>query len=185
MSMAARHAAPGTKKRLGEGAKYSRADVLRLREIFDKHDHDNNGRVTISELLAANAFKNHELAVFRMLDVNRNGYLTFNEYLRRLFPYANDREFKVMLAWGMPHQGPPPEPLFEPTSRQLEEIKMLFNMMDRNRNGVIEVNELLMMAQTCGYEETDIANLFKKTDVDMNGSISFNEFVQLVRTSYI
>ncbi|PNW75462.1 hypothetical protein CHLRE_12g527450v5 [Chlamydomonas reinhardtii] len=183
------HAHSG-KKRLGGGAKYSKADVLYLKELFDKHDQDHNGKVTIAELIEAlsaeKKLTHQELSAFRTIDINQDGVLTFNEYLRRLFPMATDKEFACMLSWANPHTAAGAhETLFEPTKEQLEEIKKMFAMFDKNGNGTIEKVELVAVAEKCGYVGSDVEDLFKAHDVDHNGSISFDEFVQLMKISYV
>ncbi|KAG2453481.1 hypothetical protein HYH02_001702 [Chlamydomonas schloesseri] len=184
------HTHPTGRKRLAGGAKYSKADVLYLKEIFNKHDKDHNGKVTIAELIDAlsadKQLTHQELSAFRTIDINKDGVLTFNEYLRRLFPMATDKEFRQMLSWANPHTpGAAAEAFFEPTNDQLEEIKKMFVMFDKNGNGTIEKAELVAVAEKCGYMGSDVEDLFKAHDLDRNGSISFDEFVQLMRISYM
>ncbi len=48
----------------------SKADVLYLKEIFDKHDQDHNGKVTVAELIQAlsvdKKLAHQELSAFRV-----------------------------------------------------------------------------------------------------------------------
>ncbi|GLC37822.1 hypothetical protein PLESTM_000651700 [Pleodorina starrii] len=168
---------------------YSRSEVLKLKELFDSHDLDNNGRVTIQELMKAlsedSPLRQQALSAFRSVDMNKNLVLTFNEYLRRIYPLANDREFKVMLSWVKPSPEEPQELLFEPTTQQLKEIAKMFDRFDSNRNGVIEIQELVAASAVFGYEECEVEELFKNTDKNMNGTINFQEFIQLMKVSYI
>ncbi|KXZ52797.1 hypothetical protein GPECTOR_8g184 [Gonium pectorale] len=182
--------ADGKKKRIGRGAKYSRKDVLLLRELFDRHDLDRDGRVTVGELVQAlqeeKSMPHYELSAFRTIDKNTDGVLTFDEYLRCLYPYATEAEFQRMLVWGTPVKpAEEPEPLFVPNPEELEEIKQMFRMFDKNRNGVIDIAELATVVEKCGYEGADVEHLFKQTDKDMSGTISFEEFIQLVKSSFI
>ncbi|GIL47032.1 hypothetical protein Vafri_3865 [Volvox africanus] len=177
------------KRRLGEGSKYSRSEILNLKDLFDSHDLDNDGRVTASELMTAlkgGPLRQGALSTFRSVDINKNCVLTFNEYLRRIYPYANDREYKVMLAWVK--RTPPeeqPEPLFEPTAQQLREIAKMFDRFDSNGDGVIQIQELVATAAALGYDELEVEELFRVTDKDMDGTISFTEFIDLMKMSYI
>ncbi|PNH12752.1 Calcium-binding allergen Ole e 8 [Tetrabaena socialis] len=126
------------------------------------------------------------LAAFRTIDLNKDGVLTFNEYLRRLFPHATEREFAAMQEWAFPTKPVAvQEPTFEPTSEQLEEIRKMFSMYDSNHNAKIEMTELLSLSERCGFSQADIASLFKASDKDANGSISLAEFVELMKVSYI
>ncbi|GLI58707.1 hypothetical protein VaNZ11_000458 [Volvox africanus] len=177
------------KKRLGEGSKYSRSDVLKLKDLFDSHDLDNDGRVTANELITALQgcyLRQGALSTFRSVDMNKNCVLTFNEYLRSIYPYANDREHKAMLAWvkRTPREEQP-EPMFEPTPQQLREIAKMFERFDNNRDGVIEVQELVATSAALGYDESEVEELFRNTDKDMDGTISFAEFIDLMKVSYI
>ncbi|GIL70667.1 hypothetical protein Vretimale_3767 [Volvox reticuliferus] len=176
------------KKRLGEGSKYSRSDILKLKEMFDSHDLDNDGRVTASELLSAlreGPLRQSALSTFRSVDMDKNCVLTFSEYLRRIYPYANDREVKVMLAWVKRIPTEPQEAMFKPTVQQLEEISKMFDRFDSNRDGVIEVQELIAISASYGYDESEVEELFRNADKDMDGTISFTEFIDLMKLSYV
>ncbi|EFJ45481.1 hypothetical protein VOLCADRAFT_94189 [Volvox carteri f. nagariensis] len=149
---------------------------------------DNDGRVTVKELMGAfkeTTLREHALSAFKSIDLNKNCVLTFSEYMRRIFPYANDREFKVMLSWVKPAQGEQQEPTFEPTAEQRKEIATMFKRMDANKDGVLEVNELVAASAVFGYDESEVMELFNNTDKNMNGLISFDEFIQLMKVSYI
>lgn len=179
-----------TKKRICDGTKYTKAEVLHLKSVFDQHDKDGNGLVTIAELTKAlekeKNLSHHELSAFRTIDINRDGVLTLDEYLRRLYPYANDREFKIMWEWVNPAaKAGQHSTTWNPSPEQLDEIRQIFKMYDSNGNGVIERQELVSLAERCGYHGQDVEDLFNSTDTDKNGTISFDEFVQLMRISYI
>ncbi|KAG2498880.1 hypothetical protein HYH03_003072 [Edaphochlamys debaryana] len=180
---------PKLTKKVASGTKYSRAEVLELKAIFDKHDQDHNGVVTVQELIdsleSEKKLTRQELSAFRTIDINKDGVLTFDEYLRRLFPYANDREFAKMLDWARPKSSAKQEVTFEPDPAQLEEIRKMFKMFDKNNNGVIDKTELVAVAERCGYDSKDMEDLFKISDKDLSSTISFDEFVQLMKTSYI
>ncbi len=49
--------------------------------------------------------------------------LTLDEYLRRLYPYANDREFKVMWDWVNPAAKAQHSVTWDPSPAQLDEIR--------------------------------------------------------------
>lgn len=72
------------------------------------------------------------------MDTDKNCVLTFNEYLRSIYPLANEREFQVMLSW-VKKAPNAPEHLFEPTPQQLKEIATMFERFDSNHNGAIDI----------------------------------------------
>ncbi|GIL70668.1 hypothetical protein Vretimale_3767 [Volvox reticuliferus] len=117
--------------------------------------------------------------------MDKNCVLTFSEYLRRIYPYANDREVKVMLAWVKRIPTEPQEAMFKPTVQQLEEISKMFDRFDSNRDGVIEVQELIAISASYGYDESEVEELFRNADKDMDGTISFTEFIDLMKLSYV
>ncbi|XP_037960722.1 calmodulin-alpha-like [Teleopsis dalmanni] len=65
----------------------------------------------------------------------------------------------------------------------LEQVKMLFNSMDRNGHGYISVDELRFITQAIGVNVTDseIKLMVETLDIDGDGKVNFDEFATLFK----
>lgn len=73
------------KKKKKQSSKYSKAEILLLKEVYDQYDSDNSGSVTITEMQAA--LKDSNLvdsteSMLRELDKDGNGSVDFKELLK-------------------------------------------------------------------------------------------------------
>uniref|UniRef100_A0A7S0YHU5 EF-hand domain-containing protein n=1 Tax=Polytomella parva TaxID=51329 RepID=A0A7S0YHU5_9CHLO len=188
---------PSMKKKLAPGSKYSKAQVLELKDIFNFHDKDKDGKITLKEmgqsLAEYKSVKKQELNFFRVLDINRDGVVTFDEFLRRTFPWASTADFNAMLDWANEGEeskkktgnSESNQETWEIDDETSQDLKKLFNVWDTNHNGILEYEELVVQAENCGFDSDEIRRLFNAHDKDHNGVISFEEFVFLVKTSFI
>lgn len=68
------------------------------------------------------------------------------------------------------------------TDEQLEEFRDLFNMFDKDNQGVLTSLNLLQVMKTLGQTptEADMIDLMREIDIDNSGSIDFYEFVRVI-----
>jgi Ca2+-binding EF-hand superfamily protein len=168
--------------------KYSKREVLTLKRMFVEHDVDGNGTITPKEMAKAmqNAKNVSYHDAFKTLDLNGDGVLTFEEYIIRLYPLATKRERAQMNQWAFPDKPSSitavgPKPL---NTKQLNELKELFIVYDKNKNGEIEPDEFRKLVRDCGLSADDADEMFQIDDKDHNGVVSFDEFVLLMKDSY-
>jgi len=60
-------------------------------------------------------------------------------------------------------------------------LKLLFDAADKNRNGLVEEDELAEALRALGFEwlqEKQVQGIFKRADLDANGRIDFEEFMK-------
>ena len=53
---------------------------------------------------------------------------------------------------------------------------MIFRLLDKDKNGTIDLEELMLHLSQSGYTKNQIRTLFDKMDIDQNGYISKDEF---------
>ncbi len=63
---------------------------------------------------------------------------------------------------------------------QVEELKALFCIYDRDGSGMIDMDELLEALPSVGYDEEDFRTLFNTYDIDKNGLLDVDEFLNLM-----
>eukprot|EP00486_Rosalina_sp_Unknown_P002051 CAMPEP_0201566182 /NCGR_PEP_ID=MMETSP0190_2-20130828/5773_1 /ASSEMBLY_ACC=CAM_ASM_000263 /TAXON_ID=37353 /ORGANISM="Rosalina sp." /LENGTH=222 /DNA_ID=CAMNT_0047984535 /DNA_START=21 /DNA_END=689 /DNA_ORIENTATION=+ len=67
-------------------------------------------------------------------------------------------------------------------SQQVEQLKIAFNLFDKDHNGAIDQNELQTVLKTLGQniskEETE--EMMSSVDINNDGEIDFNEFVEMM-----
>jgi Ca2+-binding EF-hand superfamily protein len=87
---------------------------------------------------------------------------------------------EVMLSWVAPPQAPPPPPKRELTPAQLEEIKSIFALYDKDSSGGITAKELKAAMKNTFIEAEEIDAMFAKADADENALLDINEFRELM-----
>ena len=63
---------------------------------------------------------------------------------------------------------------------QVEELRALFCIYDRDGSGMIDMDELLEALPSVGYSADDFQTLFSTYDVDKNGLLDVDEFLNLM-----
>lgn len=53
----------------------------------------------------------------------------------------------------------------------------IFNEIDANQNGVLEVSEIMAKFREKGYQDTEIDAFLAECDLDNNGTVSLDEFL--------
>mmetsp|Transcript_16888 Transcript_16888/g.50634 ORF Transcript_16888/g.50634 Transcript_16888/m.50634 type:complete len:181 (+) Transcript_16888:323-865(+) len=177
-------------KPIVSGVKYSKKDVLALFATFNKFDRNKDGSISVKEMYDAVKLDDYRLPMnhlefLRLMDANKDGTITFDEFLLTCYPNATPQERNIMYSWAIPEK-PAKEPsMWTPKAEELEEIKSMFMLYDTNKNGVLEWQEVATMAKNTGYDEDEIDALFNKADLNNDKVIGFDEFVEMVKHSYI
>jgi Ca2+-binding EF-hand superfamily protein len=68
------------------------------------------------------------------------------------------------------------------TDEQLTEFRDLFNMFDKDNQGIITLQNLVSVMKTIGQTptESDTIDLMREIDIDNSGTIDFYEFVNII-----
>ncbi|KAH7824503.1 putative EF-hand domain pair [Monocercomonoides exilis] len=69
----------------------------------------------------------------------------------------------------------------ELSPQEIAIIKKVFNRIDEDGNGVIQISELSKSMKEIVPDVTDdeVEEIFSSTDLDKNGTIEFNEFLRI------
>jgi len=97
-----------------------------------------------------------------------------------LYPLATQQDFDVMMGWVKPPEPPPPPPKRELTADQLQEIKAIFSLYDKDGSGGITVKELRDAMKGTFLDEAEIEEMFSKSDKDENMLLDMDEFRALM-----
>lgn len=184
--------------------------MLLLKEVFDEYDGDGFGTISLNEMRqsliqkkedkARAALQSKDLAVrqaaagidiadvveplFRTLDRDGDGEISFPELLAVLFPLATHTEMETMLSWVKKGpQGPNELPLTM-SEEQLSELRAIFDIFDTDGSGALTLPELQAALASCGMTRGEIRDLFESADVDQrDGHLDFCEFVSMMTES--
>ena len=184
--------------------------TMALKKVFDDYDQDKCGSIDIHEfrstlvkrqerLVAYNGVKK-SLAerkagegvqlvdvlepLFEAMDRDGDSAVTFAELLHVIYPLANDRDREIMNGWvAAATPPPPPPPKVVLSQEQLDEIREIFNLYDRDRSGSLTVDELSKALASCGMDADEIAQMFGESDENSDGLISFDEFAKLMSST--
>lgn len=68
------------------------------------------------------------------------------------------------------------------TDEQLAEFRDLFNMFDKDNQGILTLTNLVQVMRSIGQTptEADMIDLMREIDIDNSGSIDFYEFVRVI-----
>ncbi|KAL1515888.1 hypothetical protein AB1Y20_002503 [Prymnesium parvum] len=185
------------------GVKYPKKDVLELKAVFDSYDDSKDGKISLREFTASMA-KNKKPSstssrdgkrdegisladmgesLFREMDVDGSGEVTFSELLKLMYPYATAHELEVMAKWVAPEKPPEPEKVQELSSSQRTEMKQMFALYDKDKSGTISKAELHQALQKTGLSREDIKELFDNADTSGDDSINLEEFMELMEST--
>ena len=188
------------------GCKYAKTDILTLKKVFDDYDRDGGGEIDIFEFKEALKKRQEKLVsydgrtktraerkaaegvsllevmepLFEAMDRDGDGSATFGELLHVLYPLANQKDREIMMGWVAEPPPPPPQPKVILNQEQLDEIREIFNLYDRDRSGTLTVDELSKALSSCGMEPEEIEELFGQSDDNADGVVSFDEFAKLM-----
>ena len=68
------------------------------------------------------------------------------------------------------------------SQQQVEQLKIAFNLFDKDQNGAIDSNELQTVLKTLGQNigKDDVQEMMSNIDMNDNGEIEFAEFVEMM-----
>jgi len=226
--------ADALKERKGKKAKskYSKSDVLLLKQVYDEYDRDKSGSVSVAEMqlaLKSSALAGSTDTMLSELDRNGDGSVDFHELLKvrarpparwhsastraharrahataratrasaprarphhrfsgttlhaqLLYPFANATDFAAMVEWVAPPLPPAPPPKRELSASQLEEIRAIFALYDKDGSGGLTVKELKQAMKDTFLEAEEVEEMYRKADVDDNKLLDLAEFRALM-----
>jgi len=195
--------------------------VLRLAKVlFDKSDQDGNGVIDPEELswlmqelwrkLRVNPSADIRISLvekvrqaMNMFDTNRDGGLSFEEFLRMLccapwkalLPESAQKQlpFLIMKRSKVNDQDELPEVnIPEPGPLVLQQLQEAFDSVDADKSGEIDANELSGLVQSAWFmmshrgfackEDLEEATkeIMERYDIDQSGTIDFDEFLKMM-----
>eukprot|EP00192_Tetraselmis_astigmatica_P015242 CAMPEP_0117684186 /NCGR_PEP_ID=MMETSP0804-20121206/20923_1 /TAXON_ID=1074897 /ORGANISM="Tetraselmis astigmatica, Strain CCMP880" /LENGTH=176 /DNA_ID=CAMNT_0005495077 /DNA_START=65 /DNA_END=595 /DNA_ORIENTATION=- len=165
-------------------SKYKKKEIVELKKVFDGHDADGSGEVSVSELkqhLAKQSIGGRGDFV-KALDKDGDGQITFKEYLMAYYRDATPKDIAVMLEWAKPDEE---EVVTEAklTPEQIEELKAMFNLYDKNKNGILDKCELVDAMTSAGYDSDEVEDMIEEYDTDGNAEFSVDEFIEMLKES--
>lgn len=131
---------------------------------------------------------------FDMMDTNKNGALTFEEFktgLHKLGSQLTESEIQqLMEAAGAKRNGTLDYPKFASLTVQLqrmdndEHLRKAFSHFDQDGNGFIDFEELkLALSDDLGPDDTGLINdIMNEVDTDKDGQISYEEFAHMMQS---
>ncbi|VDP14399.1 unnamed protein product [Heligmosomoides polygyrus] len=128
-----------------------------LREMFREMDKNGDGRITKEELelaliqLGERPSSSKIEAIINQIDTDGNGCIEIDEFLQALR-----------------------KQLLNP--REERELREVFSVFDKNGDGMISVDDLVVVMQSLGQKlsEADAQEMIREGDVDRDGLISFH-----------
>lgn len=158
---------PQTKESIAKLARLYHVSEKRLQhfyEAFQLFDKNSDGSITASEIdavmksLGILVSDEELIAVINKVDVNKNGTIEFEEFLRLMVQHADSQN-------------------------DADDIKHAFEIFDRDKDGYISSAELSMVMKSIGesFNEADIGNLIKEADKDGDGKVNFEEFQAMLK----
>ena len=163
--------APGSKEKPAPKRKESVA-----RKAFDARDKDGNGRLSETEFVQAAGEADRPLVKrdFHMLDFDRNGFMSFEEF--RNVPYLVPLE----------ERGEVPDALADLVAQRFDASLEKWNEFDTNGDGALDQQEL----RAAGLIGVDVENgngeiqTWFSLDRDRNGSVSREEWLWQLEVLY-
>jgi Ca2+-binding EF-hand superfamily protein/CRP-like cAMP-binding protein len=146
-----------------------------LRELFDKHDLNSDGELSLKEFikmaksikLAAN--KKDLQQMFRDIDADNGGTIDFDEF-KDWYENNTDAAILKRVKGAMGND--------KKSQQRRQTLKAMFTRIDSNSNGEIDSHEMLQLALDLGLELSlkEMNTIFGEIDLDSNGTVSFEEF---------
>lgn len=166
--------------------------VIALKRTFDAVDRNKDGTWSIEEFRArlpqAPTLQRLSESLFRQLDANASGSITFDELVVKTFRGLSQRQLTTVMQWvaaweaqhymklALPQVTRKPPP---PSIRTLQEFQTLFHLYDTNKDGMLSLDELKEGLKHM-FSPSDIEAMFKKYDENGDHSISLSEFLKLM-----
>lgn len=176
---------------------------FQLRKTFKYFDRDGSGGIDFSEFqrameLMGFAFTDiQQLALFARYDESYSGEVDYSNFVQKVMESdfkgvssVSKKALNALVTSTFLHQQAGGSSLEgdddsdvdadELKSFRRVEVQQLFNVVDVDKNGIIDKDEMAHLLQSLGVtlsvEEIDIG--FAKLDTDSDGAVDFNEFYQ-------
>lgn len=142
-------------------------EIYELREAFNIFDENSSGTIDKDKLslllysLKQYPTKEELEEMIKSLGFNDLDQINFDQFLKILGKIINQK-------------------------KQIDEdvyLKYLFDSMDRNNNGMIDIHEIryIILHSNEQISEKDLDLLFEKVDSDADGAISIDEFLSFMK----
>ncbi|XP_065921016.1 calmodulin-like [Dysidea avara] len=135
--------------------------ISEFKEAFSLFDEDGDGTITTKELctvmrsLGQNPTEAELQDMINEVDADRNGTIDFPEFLTMMV---------------------------RRTDSDLEEVREMFSIFDKDGNGFISAAELRHVLKNHGEMVTDeeVDEMMREADVDGDGQVNYDEFVAMM-----
>lgn len=68
------------------------------------------------------------------------------------------------------------------TEEEVENFKCIFDMFDKNKTGVVNVNDLQTIMKSLGRDPQEAIDLLEELEFDPNGQMTFEEFLRIMKS---
>ena len=138
---------------------------------FNSWDTNKDGQISFQELKSAVAKAGQKMsdeqinALFVIGDIDQNGEIDFDEFMRMMLPTTSDVVSK-----------------FRSIRKTVKDVQTAFKQIDRNGDGSIDRNELVSALTSAGnnFTRQEVDAIFDAADIDGNGEIDYEEFIALM-----
>ena len=144
-------------------------EICELHEAFNIFDFESNGSIETNNLvLLMNSLKQYPSKeeieqILKEIDINNDGKIYFNQFLKimakRLKNILYDED---------------------------KYLKSVFDLLDRNKNGLISIDEIRRIvshsSDSENISEKEIELIMKEADTDGDGLISFEELKMIMKS---
>ena len=145
----------------------SEQEICELHEAFIIFDVESDGSIAASQLMLLMKALKQKISedeldnIFNEYNIDKYGQIFFNQFLKimakRIKNIQEDED---------------------------EDLKISFYYLDRNKNGLISINEIRYMvlhSKKVDISESDIETIIREADTDGDGLISLEEFMTVMK----
>ena len=148
-------------------------DEARALSVFKYYDKDSNGDLEIAELgpLIADLGLNQADVIKNLdtWDIDRSGTISFAEFYRHIWHYNSKEELAHQRGQSAISKG-------NATLSKEDRAKIIFDAIDVDGSGKLEVEELTSLLRVWGVPPRDAELSIQQHDVDGDGKIDLQEF---------
>eukprot|EP00658_Telonema_sp_P-2_P028159 TRINITY_DN2162_c0_g4_i1.p1 TRINITY_DN2162_c0_g4~~TRINITY_DN2162_c0_g4_i1.p1 ORF type:complete len:199 (+),score=55.80 TRINITY_DN2162_c0_g4_i1:77-673(+) len=170
-----------------------------LRHMFVSYVKDESGTVSHQEFLRAfedegptgpgTVIWNSSVAsVFRQMDTNSDGTVTFRELLLARYPQCSPGDVDKYMAkydsQTAEDQTAKAQESKVLTLEQEEELEGVMKMFDLDGDGLVDKKEMALYCTNLGIDEDAIEEWFSEFDLDKSGTLDMREFKEFFRAEW-
>merc|ERR1712038_829749 len=134
-----------------------------LKEAFDEFDKDGSGSISSAELLhvmralGENPTEDDVLNLMLEADLDGSGTIEFPEFLELMKQKFGEMDIE-------------------------DDMRDAFNMFDRDKDGFVDIKELIKVASTMGFslDIEDLRICLNEVDEDGDGKLNYQEFSKML-----